>query len=200
MNVIWLFDSILFWCNQHWIISRRKRRGKENLNKRKRQWNGSDVVSLVFLILRKCTHVWNMKKGECMDKKEVMVEEWKAGRKEWKKKRWKKRKREKVVLAKVLFVFVWLWVFPCTHPPPHHNIRSHLTHHTIQHGALVHTVTCKQGHVLVLLRTHGPFQQNCDDVIFFFAIRGFLLPNSFFYDQPKFFCNLQFEVKSLFCN
>ena len=41
-----------------------------------------------------------------MDKKEVMVEEWKAGRKEWKKKRWKKRKREKVVLGKVLFVFV----------------------------------------------------------------------------------------------
>ena len=41
-----------------------------------------------------------------MDKKEVMVGEWKARRKEWKKKRRKKGKREKVVLAKVLFVFV----------------------------------------------------------------------------------------------
>ena len=41
-----------------------------------------------------------------MDKKGVMVEEWKARRKEWKKKRWKKGKREKVVLGKVLSVFV----------------------------------------------------------------------------------------------
>ena len=41
-----------------------------------------------------------------MDKNTVMVEEWKARRKEWKKKRKKKGKREKVVLAKVLFVFV----------------------------------------------------------------------------------------------
>ena len=46
------------------------------------------------------------KTGECMDKKGVMVEEWKARRKEWKKKRRKKGKREKVVLGKVLFVFV----------------------------------------------------------------------------------------------
>ena len=38
-----------------------------------------------------------------MDKKGVMVEEWKARRKEWKKKRWKKGKREKVVLGKGLF-------------------------------------------------------------------------------------------------
>ena len=41
-----------------------------------------------------------------MDKKGVIVKEWKARRKEWKKKRWKKGKREKVVLAKVLFVFI----------------------------------------------------------------------------------------------
>ena len=45
------------------------------------------------------------KTGECMDKNGVMVEEWKARRKEWKKKRRKKGKREKVVLGKVLFVF-----------------------------------------------------------------------------------------------
>ena len=41
-----------------------------------------------------------------MDKKGVMVEEWKARRKEWKKKRWKKEEKGKVVLGKVLFVFV----------------------------------------------------------------------------------------------
>ena len=40
-----------------------------------------------------------------MDKKGVIVEEWKARRKEWKKRRRKKVKREKVVLGKVLFCF-----------------------------------------------------------------------------------------------
>ena len=60
-----------------------------------------------------------------MDKKGVMVEEWKARRKEWKKKRRKKGKREKVVLGKVLFVFLFDCVFlhlPFSplHPPHHH--------------------------------------------------------------------------------
>ena len=41
-----------------------------------------------------------------MDKKGVIVEEWKARRKEWMKKRRKKGNGEKVVLGKVLFVFV----------------------------------------------------------------------------------------------
>ena len=46
------------------------------------------------------------KTGECVDKKGVMVEEWKARRKEWKEKEVEKGKWEKVVLGKVLFVFV----------------------------------------------------------------------------------------------
>ena len=41
-----------------------------------------------------------------MDKKGVMVEEWKARRKEWKKKRWKKGKGKKWFWGKDLFVFV----------------------------------------------------------------------------------------------
>ena len=41
-----------------------------------------------------------------MDEKGVMVEEWKARRKEWKKKRWKKREREKGGFGKSPFVFV----------------------------------------------------------------------------------------------
>ena len=41
-----------------------------------------------------------------MNKKGVMMEEWKVRRKEWKKKEEENRKREKVVLGKVLFVFV----------------------------------------------------------------------------------------------
>ena len=101
------------------------------------------------------------------------------------------------------FLFLFDCVFASSLFPlalNHHATTHAHTHHTIQHDALVHSITCKQDHVLVLLRTPGPFQQNCDDVILFFAIRGFLLPNSFFYDQPKIFCNLQFEEKSLFCN
>ena len=31
-----------------------------------------------------------------------------------------------------------------------------------------------------------------------FALRGVLLPNRDFYDQPSFFCSLQLEVFSLF--
>ena len=60
----------------------------------------------------------------------MMVEEWKARRKEWKKKRWKKGKREKVVLGKVL-LFLFDCVFASSlfslHPPhsPHHNTHSH---------------------------------------------------------------------------
>ena len=41
-----------------------------------------------------------------MDKKGVMIEEWKARRKGWKKKRREKGKREKVVLGKFIFFFV----------------------------------------------------------------------------------------------
>ena len=66
-----------------------------------------------------------------------MVEEWKARRKEWKKKRRKKGKREKVVLGKVLFVFcltVCLRLpFFSLHPPHHHTTTPQhtltLTHH-----------------------------------------------------------------------
>ena len=133
-----------------------------------------------------------------MDKKGVMVEEWKARRKEWKKKRRKKRrKKEKKWFWEKSFLFLFDCVFASSlfslHTPHHHTrTHTHTTPHTIQHDALVHTITYKQGRVLLPLRTHDPFQQSCDDVIFFFAIRGFLLPNSFFYDQPKFF--LQFAV------
>ena len=139
-----------------------------------------------------------------MNKKGVIVEEWKVRRKEWKKKEEKKKEKGKSGFGKSPFCFC-LTVFASSLFPlalNHHATTHAHTHppHTIQHDALVHTITCKQGRVLALLRTHGPFQQSCDDVIFFFAIRGFLLPNSFFYDQPKIFCNLQFEGKSLFCN
>ena len=91
-----------------------------------------------------------------MDKKGVVVEEWKARWKEWKKKRWKKGKREKVVLGKVLFVFVdCVFASSLFFPAPtHHNTTTHAhTHppHTIQHDGLVHTITCKQGRVLCCL-------------------------------------------------
>ena len=90
MNVIWWFDSIWLWCNQHWIICRRKRRGKENLEKKKRQWNGSDVASLVFLILHKRTHVWSMK-NRCVYEQEGSD----SGRVEGQEKRVEEKRGEK---------------------------------------------------------------------------------------------------------
>ena len=45
-----------------------------------------------------------------MDKKGVMVEEWKARRKEWKKKRWKKGKREKWFWKKAFLFFIYITI------------------------------------------------------------------------------------------
>ena len=83
--------------------------------------------------------------------------------------------------------------------PPHHNTRSHSpTHYTTLH-------ICTPSHanraVCWCCCEHmAPFSRTVMTSFFFFAIRGFLLPNSFFYYQPKIFCNLQLEEKSLFCN
>ena len=88
-----------------------------------------------------------------MDRKGVMVEEWKARRKVWKKKRWKKREKGKSGFGKSPFCFC-LTAFASSlfslHPPRHHTTTHAHTHppQTIQHDALVHTITCKQGRVL----------------------------------------------------
>ena len=88
-------------------------------------------------------------KQASVDKRGVMVEEWKARRKEWKKKRRKKGKREKVVLGKVLFVlFDCVFAFSLfpLHPPhhatthalthpPHHTTRCIGAHHHMQTGS-----------------------------------------------------------------
>ena len=88
-----------------------------------------------------------------MDKKGVMVEEWKARRKEWKKKRRRKRGKGKSGFGKSPFCFCLTVSLPLPffslHPPHHHNTRSHSP--TTQHDALVHTITCKQGRVLCCL-------------------------------------------------
>ena len=132
-----------------------------------------------------------------MEGKEKRVEE-KEEEKKGKGKKWFWEKS-------FLFLFDCVFascLFFLMHPSrPHHNTRPHSTHHTIQHGTLVHTVTCKQGRVLVLQRTHGPFQQSCDDVIFFFAIRGFYYPIAFSMTSPHFFAicslreNLYFAIR-----
>ena len=95
---------------------------------------------------------------ECMDKKGVMVEEWKARRKEWKKKRWKKGEKGKSGFGKCPFCFCLtvslpLPFFSASATPPHRNTRSHSL--TTQHDALVHTITCKQGCVLCCLFGSG---------------------------------------------
>ena len=75
---------------------------------------------------------WEM--GVYLDKEGVMVEEWKARRKEWKKKRRKRGKGKKWFWEKsFLFLFDCVFAsslfFPCTH----HTVTPHtltLTHHT----------------------------------------------------------------------
>ena len=92
-----------------------------------------------------------------MDKKGVMVEEWKARRKEWKKKRKGKRGKGKSGFGKSPFCFCLTvslplpLFFPCTHhtTTPQHTL-TFITH-IIQYDAFVHTITCKQGRVLCCL-------------------------------------------------
>ena len=100
------------------------------------------------------------KTGECMDKKGVMVEEWKARRKEWKKKRWKKREKGKSGFGKSPFCFCLTvcfassLFFPAPTTPPHHHATTHAHTHpppTIHHDTLAHTIKCKQGCVLCCL-------------------------------------------------
>ena len=69
-----------------------------------------------------------------------MVEEWKARRKEWKKKRWKKGKREKVVFWEKAFLRLFDRVFASSPfylaPTSHHHAATHAHTHpplTTQH-------------------------------------------------------------------
>ena len=71
-----------------------------------------------------------------MDKKGVMVEEWKTRRKEWKKKRWKKG-MGKSGFGKSPFCFCLTVSLPLPffslHPPHHHattHTHTFTTHHT----------------------------------------------------------------------
>ena len=76
------------------------------------------------------------KTGECMDKKGVMVEEWKARRKEWMKKRREKREKGKSGFGKSPFCFCLTVSLPLPFfrlRPSHHDNTTHhtltLTHH-----------------------------------------------------------------------
>ena len=94
------------------------------------------------------------KRGECLGKKGVMVEEWKARRKEWKKKKWKKREKGKSGFGKSPFCFCLTVSLPLPFFSCAHHTTTHAHTHpspTIHHDALVHTVTCKQGRVLCCL-------------------------------------------------
>ena len=197
MNFIWWYDSVGLRIHQHGIINRRKRREKESLDKKKRRWKETDVVSLVFLVHHKCIHIRSKEHVSVWIRRKWWWGSGRQGEKSGRKRGGKKGKGKKWFWQKsFLSLFDCVFassLFPCTHhtTTPQHTLS--LTH-TLYNIAHLYTVTCKQGCVLVLLWAHGPFQQNCDDVIFFFAIRGFLLPNSFFYDQPKIFfaiCSLR---------
>ena len=85
----------------------------------------------------------------------------------------RREKKEKVVLGKVLLflltVCLPLLFFPMH--PPHHRTTTHAHTHpspTTQHDALVHMQTWPCAGAA---ENTVPFQQSCDDVIFFFPIR-----------------------------
>ena len=96
----------------------------------------------VFGLPRMHSCVKQEKTGECMDKKGVMVEEWKARKKEWKKKRWKKGKKEKVVLGKVLLFLFTIKIcglvpesqLAACHPPSLKRERWGLSHYGLKPG------------------------------------------------------------------
>ena len=149
MNVIWWFTCAGFWLQWHLFIGWMKRREKESLDKKKRQWKESDVVSLVFLVHHECTHVKHGKQVSVWIGRGWWWKSGRQGEKSGRKRGGKKGEREKVVLGKALFVFVWLCLlrlpfFSCTTPPPLHNTRSHspTTHHTTwRNGAHHHMQT-----------------------------------------------------------
>ena len=133
MNVIWWFDSIELWMHHHWIINWRKRRKKIVWTRRKDDEKNKMLCHWCFWFTTNAPMCEAWKTGVCTDKKGVMVEEWKARRKEWKKKRWKKGEGKKW-FWEMSFLFLFDCVF-CVFPffftlhSPRHNTRSH-THHT----------------------------------------------------------------------
>ena len=108
-----------------------------------------------------------------MDKKGVMLEEWKGRRKEWKKKRWKKGKGKKWFWEKSFFVFVD-HVFESSlfslHPP-HHHVEIHpYTHHplhtTIHWCTLSHaTGLCAVLPFFFFTNKFVSFCQSSDDIM-----------------------------------
>ena len=126
------------------------------------------------------------KTGEHVDKKGVMVEEWKARRKEWKKKRKKKGKKGKCGFGKSPFCFCLTVSLPLPFfppHPPHHTTWRIGTHHHMQTGPCAVLPFFGSGqrdtlhhphptlHHLTSHNTHQPtqhrhsswFKQQCDD-------------------------------------
>ena len=124
-----VFDYLMvFDCDSIDIESsaERKQEKKRVWTKRKEDEKNQMLCHWCFWFTTNALMYEAWKTGECMDKKRVIVEEWKARRKEWKKKRRKKGKWEKVGFGKSPFCFCLtvclpLPFFPCTH----HITRSH---------------------------------------------------------------------------
>ena len=138
MNVIWWIDSIWLWFYEHWIICwNEKKRKREFGQKEKTMKRIRHCVIGVFDLpwMHPC-ETW--KTGECVDEKVVMVKEWKARRKEWKKKRWEKGKGKKWFWEKsflfLLTVSLPLPFFPSALTTPQHtHSLIHLTPYNVTH-------------------------------------------------------------------
>ena len=138
------------------------------------------------------------KMGECVDKKGVMVEEWKTRRKEWKKKRWKKGKGKKWFWEKsFLFLFDCVFassLFPLalTHhhtTTPQHTLTLNSPHHTTRCiGAHRHMQT---GPCAGAAENMAPSNRTVMTSFSFLQLEDFYYPIAFSMTSPNF---LQFAV------
>ena len=119
------------------------------------------VRHFVFLVHHECTHVKQEKQVSVWIRRMCWWKGGRQGEKCGRKRSGKKGKGKKSGFGKSPFcfcltVFLPLPFFPCTHhtTTTQHDAHTHPSH-TIQHDAFVHTITCKQGHVLCCLFGSG---------------------------------------------
>ena len=137
MNVIWWFDSIGLWFHHHRIISWRKRRERESLDKRKDDEKNRMLCHWCFGSPRMHSCVKHEKQVSVWIRREWWWKSGRQGEKSGRKRGGKKGKKGKSGFGKSLFCFCLTVSLPLPffpqHPPHHHttpHTHTHPPHHT----------------------------------------------------------------------